>query len=82
MEGMGGVKGMKDFVNGMEQDTSSDTAPMCITLNQVSHQLRHQCNSREEHEAGDWGRQPRARELAFVTQREEKDTPRGTPRPP
>jgi hypothetical protein len=50
----------------MEQDTSSDTAPTRITLNQVcrSHQHRHRCNSREGREAGNWGWQPRARELA------------------
>jgi hypothetical protein len=36
MEGMGGVKGTNDLVDGMEQDTSSDAAPTCITLNQVA----------------------------------------------
>jgi hypothetical protein len=53
----------------------SDAAPTCITLNQVyrSHQCRHRYNSREGHEAGDWGRQLRARELAFVAQWEEKE---------
>jgi hypothetical protein len=36
MEGMGGVKGMNDFVDGMEQDMLSNTAPTRITLNQVA----------------------------------------------
>jgi hypothetical protein len=36
MECMGGVKGTNDLVDGMEQDTSSDTAPTRITLNQVA----------------------------------------------
>jgi hypothetical protein len=41
MEGrMRGVKGMNDFIDGMEQDTSSDTVPMRITLNQVAEVIK------------------------------------------
>jgi hypothetical protein len=81
------VKGTNDLVDGMEQYTSSDTAPTRITLNQVTEVINidiARCNSREGREAGDWGRQPpRARELAFVAQqREEKDMPREAPNPP
>jgi hypothetical protein len=68
----------------MEQDTMSDTAPTRIALNQAgcrSHQRRHRCNSREGREVDNWGRQPRARGLAFVAQWVEEGMRRGAPRP-
>ena len=36
MESMGGVKGANDFVDGMEQDATSNTAPARIALNQIA----------------------------------------------
>jgi hypothetical protein len=85
MEGMEGVKGTNDLVDGMEQDTSSNTAPTRVALNQVAEVINVDIISVTQGKGvrllGDWGWQPRARELAFVAQREEKGTRRGAPRP-
>ena len=36
MEGVGGIKGANDFVDGMEQDTTGNTAAAGIALNEVA----------------------------------------------
>jgi hypothetical protein len=74
LEGMGGVKGTNDLVDGMEQDTLSDTAPTRITLNQVAEVINVVDIGVTQGKGvrlatGDG--QPRARELACGAQREE-----------